>query len=65
MRIPWLGIMMAISCVLMPTAKAARIKDVAAVEGVRNNQLVGYGLVVGLTGTGEKSPFTEQSFKAM
>ncbi|MGL5758586.1 flagellar basal body P-ring protein FlgI [Plesiomonas sp.] len=61
----WLGIMMAISCVLMPTAQAARIKDVAAVEGVRSNQLVGYGLVVGLTGTGEKSPFTEQSFKAM
>jgi flagellar P-ring protein precursor FlgI len=45
--------------------QAARIKDVATVEGVRSNQLVGYGLVVGLPGTGEQSPFTEQSFKTM
>jgi flagellar P-ring protein precursor FlgI len=44
---------------------AARIKDVASVQGVRSNQLVGYGLVVGLPGTGEQSPFTEQSFKTM
>jgi flagellar P-ring protein precursor FlgI len=44
---------------------AERIKDVTVVEGVRSNQLVGYGLVVGLPGTGEKSSFTEQSFKAM
>jgi len=44
---------------------SARIKDVASVEGVRYNQLVGYGLVVGLPGTGEQSPFTEQSFKTM
>lgn len=42
-----------------------RIKDVAMVEGVRENQLVGYGLVVGLPGTGEKSRYTQQSFKAM
>lgn len=42
-----------------------RIKDVADIEGVRSNQLVGYGLVVGLPGTGENTPFTEQSFKAM
>jgi flagellar P-ring protein precursor FlgI len=47
------------------SAQAARVKDVASVEGVRNNQLVGYGLVVGLPGTGEQSPFTEQSFKSM
>ncbi|MCF6434669.1 flagellar basal body P-ring protein FlgI [Pseudoalteromonas sp. MMG022] len=44
---------------------AERIKDVSMVEGVRANQLVGYGLVVGLPGTGEQSRFTEQSFKAM
>lgn len=44
---------------------AVRIKDVADIEGVRSNQLVGYGLVVGLPGTGENSPFTEQSFKTM
>ena len=50
---------------LSMTASAARIKDVADVEGVRSNQLVGYGLVVGLPGTGEQSPFTEQSFRTM
>nr|WP_274054941.1 flagellar basal body P-ring protein FlgI [Thalassomonas haliotis] len=47
------------------SAQAQRIKDLADVAGVRSNQLVGYGLVVGLPGTGEQSPFTEQSFKTM
>lgn len=46
-------------------ANAQRIKDLADVAGVRSNQLIGYGLVVGLPGTGEQSPFTEQSFKTM
>ena len=46
-------------------ALAQRIKDLVDVAGVRSNQLVGYGLVVGLPGTGEQSPFTEQSFKTM
>ncbi|WP_044830906.1 flagellar basal body P-ring protein FlgI [Thalassomonas actiniarum] len=51
---------------LTPTlVQAQRIKDLADVAGVRSNQLVGYGLVVGLPGTGEQSPFTEQSFKTM
>lgn len=45
--------------------QAARIKDVSEVAGVRSNQLVGYGLVVGLVGTGESTPFTDQSFNAM
>ncbi len=47
---------------------ATRIKEVAAVQGVRANQLVGYGLVVGLDGTGDQSqgaPFTAQSLAAM
>lgn len=47
---------------------AERIKDIASVEGVRVNQLVGYGLVVGLDGTGDQTnqaPFTAQSFRAM
>jgi flagellar P-ring protein precursor FlgI len=45
---------------------AARIKDIATVQGVRSNQLLGYGLVVGLPGTGEKSnAFTEQTFRTM
>jgi flagellar P-ring protein FlgI len=49
-----------------PVAEAAqRIKDLASIQGVRSNQLVGYGLVVGLPGTGEQSPFTEQSFRTM
>jgi flagellar P-ring protein precursor FlgI len=47
------------------STQAARIKDVAQVAGVRSNQLVGYGLVSGLPGTGESNPFTEQSFNAM
>ena len=45
-------------------AHAARVKDVAAVQGVRTNQLTGYGLVVGLDGTGDQSsqtPYTSQS----
>lgn len=47
---------------------ASRIKDLANIEGVRENQLVGYGLVVGLNGTGDSlnnSPFTRQSLVAM
>jgi len=44
---------------------AQRIKDLASVKGVRSNQLVGYGLVVGLPGVGEQSPFTDQSFLTM
>ena len=47
---------------------ATRIKEVAAVQGVRSNPLVGYGLVVGLDGTGDQSqgaPFTAQSLAAM
>ncbi|WP_295851877.1 flagellar basal body P-ring protein FlgI [uncultured Xylophilus sp.] len=45
-------------------AQAMRIKEVAAVQGVRTNQLTGYGLVVGLDGTGDQTtqmPFTTQS----
>jgi flagellar P-ring protein FlgI len=61
----------AILAVLMSTASAvatSRIKDLANVEGVRENQLIGYGLVVGLNGTGDtinNSPFTRQSITAM
>ncbi len=53
---------------LTGTAQAERIKDLAQVAGVRSNQLVGYGLVVGLDGTGDQStqsPYTVQSLKAM
>ena len=46
-------------------AMADRLKDLASVAGVRTNQLIGYGLVVGLDGTGDKTAFTKQSFKNM
>lgn len=53
--------------VLLPVTQADRIKDAASLAGVRNNQLVGYGLVVGLDGTGDKAGtrYTEQSFGNM
>src|SRR5688572_28387763 len=50
------------------SAATSRIKDLANVEGVRQNQLIGYGLVVGLNNTGDtlnNSPFTRQSLQAM
>lgn len=53
---------------LVPVQAAVRIKEVASVQGVRPNQLVGYGLVVGLDGTGDQTtqtPFTTQSLNAM
>jgi flagellar P-ring protein precursor FlgI len=46
----------------------SRIKDLASVEGVRSNQILGYGIVVGLNGTGDtlnNAPFTKQSLQAM
>src|SRR2546430_5264890 len=49
-------------------AHAERIKDIATVNGVRTNQLVGYGLIVGLDGTGDQTsqaPFTIQSITNM
>jgi flagellar P-ring protein precursor FlgI len=51
-----------------PALAMSRIKDLATVEGVRQNQLIGYGLVVGLNGTGDtlnNIPFTKQSLTAM
>jgi flagellar P-ring protein precursor FlgI len=54
--------------ILPAQAATARIKDIVNIEGVRDNQLVGYGLVVGLAGTGDSlnnSPFTKQSLQAM
>lgn len=51
-----------------PASAASRIKDIVDVEGVRDNLLVGYGLVVGLNGTGDtlrNAPFTQQSLTAM
>src|ERR1051325_7232709 len=54
------------SCLLAPTlsgiASGTRVKDLVMVSGARDNQLVGYGLVVGLVGDGDKNPvYTVQS----
>ena len=46
-------------------AQAERIKDITSIAGVRSNQLIGYGLVVGLDGSGDKAPFTTQTFRNM
>src|SRR5450432_4690106 len=55
-------------CAAAPAGATSRIKDLANIEGVRQNQLIGYGLVVGLNGTGDtlnNIPFTKQSLTAM
>jgi len=60
-----------LSMILLITAfslQAQRLKDISSVQGVRSNYLVGYGLVVGLDGSGDQTsqtPFTVQSFKNM
>src|SRR5450755_2445491 len=59
---------MLILMLTVPSARAERIKDMAQVQGVRTNQLIGYGLVVGLNGTGDQTsqaPFTIQSLTNM
>lgn len=58
------GLLMTVS--LAPRwAAAERIKDIATIQGVRSNPLIGYGLVVGLDGTGDQSPFTVQGIVNM
>lgn len=62
----WLLVFIALAAT--PALAATRIKDIADVKGVRANQLVGYGLVVGLNGTGDNlrnAPFTQQSVQSM
>ena len=60
-------VLLALSAGLRP-AQAERIKDLATVQGVRTNQLIGYGLIVGLDGSGDQTtqaPFTTQSLATM
>ena len=72
-RIVQTSIIAIISLLILPafwgedSASAARIKDLAAVKGIRSNQLTGYGLIVGLDGTGDKSGtrFTQRSLVNM
>ncbi len=60
------SVVLVISALLLSlSVEAARLKDIASVAGVRSNQLVGYGLVVGLDGTGDKTSFTSQTFRNM
>ena len=57
-----------VSMLAMPECRAERIKDLAGIQGVRQNQLLGYGLVVGLDGSGDQTtqtPFTVQSIISM
>ena len=57
-----------VAAMTISPARADRIKDLASVGGVRDNQLVGYGLVVGLDGSGDQTsqtPFTVQSLRNM
>ncbi|MFZ5605172.1 MAG: flagellar basal body P-ring protein FlgI [Pseudomonadota bacterium] len=59
---------MLLAMLVAPVTLADRLKDISDVQGVRTNQLIGYGLVVGLDGTGDKTsqtPFTAQTFRNM
>nr|WP_238524693.1 flagellar basal body P-ring protein FlgI [Methylotenera versatilis] len=57
--------LLSISLLFIQPAHAERLKDLATIQGVRNNQLIGYGLVVGLDGTGDQTPYTVQSMISM
>lgn len=60
-------LLLAAAC-LTSVAQAERLKDIASIAGVRDNPLIGYGLVVGLDGTGDQTtqtPFTTQAFRSM
>lgn len=60
--------MLLLLCTLATATGASRVKDIAFVQNSRDNQLIGYGLVTGLQGTGDgfrNSPYTEQSVRAM
>ncbi len=63
----WVSVCMACTLVVSMAAQSAtRIKEIAAIEGVRSNQLTGFGLVIGLDGTGDQTtqmPYTTQGLK--
>src|SRR3982751_676416 len=67
-RLIWVACAALLALASSPAGATSRIKDLANIEGVRQNQLIGYGLVVGLNGTGDtlnNIPFTKQSLQAM
>jgi flagellar P-ring protein FlgI len=62
------AVLLSLSLATSPALASSRIKDIVEFEGVRDNMLVGYGIVVGLNGTGDSlrnAPFTRQSLEAM
>ncbi len=62
------AVLISLSLATSPALASSRIKDIVEFEGVRDNMLVGYGIVVGLNGTGDSlrnAPFTRQSLEAM
>lgn len=64
----WRSLLGIVLLLIVTMAYAARIRDLTSVQGVRNNSLIGYGLVVGLDGTGDQTtqtPFTIQSLNNM
>ena len=68
MKINTLVISFCLLGIVIPSSiNAERIKDLASIRGVRSNQLIGYGIVIGLNGTGDtdKTTFTTQSIVAM
>lgn len=65
MNIVFQGIGLLCLSLIIHSAQAERIKDLTSISGIRSNQLVGYGLVVGLDGSGDKAPFTTQTFRNM
>ena len=65
---PALAALAVFICAVSTATATSRIKDLANIEGIRQNQLIGYGLVVGLNGTGDtlnNTPFTKQSLQGM
>lgn len=63
-----LSLILLCAVMFVPDARAERLKDITSIQGVRSNQLIGYGLVVGLDGTGDQTtqtPFTVQSIISM
>jgi flagellar P-ring protein FlgI len=68
MKRSWITLACLALCMSQPVSAASRIKDITTLQGIRDNQLVGYGLVIGLAGTGDSlrsSAFTEISMRSM
>jgi flagellar P-ring protein precursor FlgI len=65
---PLLALLLALIFLPAVSDAAIRVKDITSVQGVRENQLIGYGLVIGLQGTGDSmrnAPFTQQALQSM